>query len=107
VRKTRRDLFNSGPAGLPGNDDLGATSSWVVFAQFGFFPEIPCVGGGALKSPTFPGATLMLGNHPLHISAPGSPNQLSVRKVPVDGSPIQNWWIGWDQLSQASKLSSL
>lgn len=105
VRKTLRDLFNSGPAGLPGNDDLGATSSWAVFAQLGFFPEIPGVGGVTLNSPTFPDVTLMLGNHPLHITAPGSPDRLYVQDVTLDGSPIRNWWIGWDQLSKASKLS--
>jgi putative alpha-1,2-mannosidase len=105
VRKTLRDLFNSGPAGLPGNDDLGATSSWVVFAQLGLFPEIPGVGGVTLNSPTFPDVTLMLGDHPLHITAPGSPDRLYVQNVTLDGSPIRNWWIGWDQLSKGSKLS--
>jgi predicted alpha-1,2-mannosidase len=105
VRKTLRDLFNASPGGLPGNDDLGATSSWIVFAQLGFFPEIPGVGGVTLNSPTFPDVTMMLGNHPLRITAPGSPDQLYVRNVTVDGSPIKNWWIGWDQLSKASQLS--
>jgi len=28
-----------------------------------------------------------------------------IQSVTVDGSPIQNWWIGWDQLSKASELS--
>ncbi len=105
VRKTFRDLFNPGPAGLPGNDDLGATSSWVVFAQLGFFPETPGVGGVTLNSPTFPNVTLMIGAHPLHITAAGAPDKLYVQEVTVDGSPIQNWWIDWDRLSKASNLS--
>ncbi len=105
VRKTLLNLFNAKPEGLPGNDDLGATSSWVVFAQLGIYPEIPGLGGVTLNSPTFPDVTMMLGNRPLHIAAPGAPDKLYVQSVAVDGSPIQNWWIDWDRLSKASKLS--
>ena len=104
VRKSLRDLFSAAPEGLPGNDDLGATSSWVVLAQLGIYPEIPGVGGVTLNSPTFPDATLMVAHHRLHITAAGAPEKLYVQKVTVDGSPVENWWIDWDQLSKASKI---
>jgi predicted alpha-1,2-mannosidase len=104
VRKSLLDLFSAQPEGLPGNDDLGATSSWVVLAQLGIYPEIPGVGGVTLNSPTFPDATLMLAHHSLHIAAPGAPDKLYVQKVTVDGSPVENWWIDWDQLSKASTV---
>ncbi|HVX66398.1 MAG TPA: GH92 family glycosyl hydrolase [Bryobacteraceae bacterium] len=105
VRKTLRDLFTAGPEGLPGNDDLGATSSWIVLAQLGIYPEIPGVGGVTLNSPTFPDVTVRLGDRSLHITAPGAPDKLYVQNVAVDGSPVRNWWIDWDRLSKASKLS--
>jgi hypothetical protein len=41
VRKTLTDLFTDKTSGLPGNDDLGATSAWAVFAQLGIYPENP------------------------------------------------------------------
>lgn len=104
VRKTLRDLFTPDPAGLPGNDDLGATSSWVVLAQLGMFPEIPGVGGLTLNSPVFSEVTLRLGDHRLRITAPGAPSKLYVRNVRLDGKPVRNWWIVWNQLSKASKL---
>jgi predicted alpha-1,2-mannosidase len=105
VRKTLRDLFHSDPAGLPGNDDLGATSSWVVFAQLGLFPAIPGVGGVTLNSPTFPKVTLMIGNHPLRITAPGAPGHFYVQEVTVDGVPVRNWWVDWQRLQGAAKVS--
>ncbi len=104
VRKTLRDLFSSGPEGLPGNDDLGATSSWVVFAQLGIYPEIPGAGGITLNSPMFPEVTMQFGKHTLRIIAPGAPSKLYVQSVRLDGKPVRNWWIDWERLSKASKL---
>jgi predicted alpha-1,2-mannosidase len=104
VRKTLADLFTDTPGGEPGNDDLGATSSWVVFADLGFYPEIPGVGGVTTNSPVFPKVTLLLGDHPLQIVAAGAPQKKYVNSISLDGSPIRNWWIDWDQLSKANTL---
>lgn len=104
VRKTLRDLFPPVPGGLPGNDDLGATSSWVVFSELGMFPEVPGVGGVTLNSPTFPKVTLHLGKRVVQITAAGAPSKLYVQSVRLDGKPVRNWWIDWERLSHASKL---
>jgi putative alpha-1,2-mannosidase len=36
-----RGWFSAAPDGIPGNDDLGALSSWYVFAAIGFGPVTP------------------------------------------------------------------
>ncbi len=33
--------FNTGPGGLPGNDDCGAISAWYLFSALGFYPVCP------------------------------------------------------------------
>jgi predicted alpha-1,2-mannosidase len=104
VRKTLGDLFQPTPDGEPGNDDLGATSSWIVFAQLGFYPEIPGVGGFTTNSPVFPQVTLKLGDHPLQIVAAGAPDKLYVQGIAIDGKPVRNWWLDWNVLQQASKV---
>jgi len=104
VRKTLNDLFIPTPDGEPGNDDLGATSSWVVFAQLGFYPEIPGIGGFAINSPVFPDVTLKLGDHPLHIVSPGAPDKLYVQSVAVDGKAVRNLWLDWDAVKSAAKI---
>ena len=71
VDDTLTKLFIDAPAGLPGNDDLGATSSWVVLAELGLYPAIPGVGGLTLNTPMFPGVRVKLGGHALEISAAG------------------------------------
>ncbi len=104
VRKTLGDLFTATPDGEPGNDDLGATSSWIVFSQLGFFPEIPGVAGFAVNSPVFPQALLKLGDHELRIVADGAPEKLYVSALKVDGKRIGNWWLDWDALRRADEV---
>jgi len=105
VRKTLGDLFRDVPGGLPGNDDLGATSAWAVLACLGIYPEIPAVGGVTLNSPIFSRVTLHLGTHPLRILAAGSSvENRYIESVTLDGVTVDDWWISWDRLSTASRL---
>src|SRR6185369_16442215 len=62
VRRIQGEAFAPTPEGLPGNDDLGATSAWLVWSMLGMYPAIPGVGGFVLGSPTFTRATISLGN---------------------------------------------
>jgi predicted alpha-1,2-mannosidase len=45
VRRILLTLYSDASDGLPGNDDLGALSSWYVWAAIGLYPEIPGVDG--------------------------------------------------------------
>ena len=63
--------YSDAPNGLPGNDDSGAMSSWLVFNMLGFYP----VAGQNLYlvgSPMVPSYTLHLPNgNVLHVKAQG------------------------------------
>jgi predicted alpha-1,2-mannosidase len=53
--------FTDSRAGIPGNDDSGAMSSWLIFSTLGFFP----VAGQdvyLISTPSIPDASLTLGN---------------------------------------------
>lgn len=54
--------FNTTPGGLPGNDDLGSTSSWYVFSSLGIYPACPGRPLYAIGAPLFKSATLYLPN---------------------------------------------
>lgn len=54
--------FCNGPMGLPGNDDCGQTSSWLLFANLGFYPVNPASGVYMIGSPIFRRITLHLPN---------------------------------------------
>ncbi|SFW65996.1 alpha-1,2-mannosidase, putative [Chitinophaga sancti] len=53
VRKIMQDRFSNTPGGLPGNDDLGATSSWYLFSAMGLYPLAPGKPLYALGIPAF------------------------------------------------------
>jgi predicted alpha-1,2-mannosidase len=104
LRKTLHDLFTDSPGGLPGNDDLGATSAWAVFAYIGLYPEIPGVGGLTLNTPTFPAVTLNLGGHELHIRAVGAPEKAYIQNLALDGNPVRSLWLDWERVKNASVM---
>ncbi len=60
VRKIATTLYSDRPADEPGNDDLGAMSSWYVWAAVGLFPVTPGSADLALASPLFPETVLTL-----------------------------------------------
>jgi len=54
--------FRDTPDGLPGNDDCGQTSSWLLFANMGFYPVSPASGIYMIGSPLFRRITINLPN---------------------------------------------
>ena len=41
VQNCIRKYYSNQPDGLPGNDDCGTMSAWLVFAMMGFYPDCP------------------------------------------------------------------
>ena len=60
VRDIINTLYSNTPGGEPGNDDLGAMSSWYVWAALGLYPQTPGSPVLALGSPLFPYAAVQL-----------------------------------------------
>jgi putative alpha-1,2-mannosidase len=62
VRSIMDNRYRATPGGLPGNDDLGAMSSWYVFGALGFFPVCPGLPAYSIGSPIFHSVSLRLAN---------------------------------------------
>src|ERR1700750_1421667 len=89
VTRIEQQTFNTKPAGIPGNDDLGATSGVYVWNALGFYPAVPGVAGLALGTPMFDTATLRLaGDRTLVIRRQG--NGIYVRQATLNGSSYPN-----------------
>jgi predicted alpha-1,2-mannosidase len=71
VRRIATGLYSATPNGEPGNDDLGAMSSWYVWAAIGMYPETPGSADLVLASPLFTHVVITLANgRHLTIDAP-------------------------------------
>lgn len=62
VREVVDRHYGTGPGGLPGNDDAGSTSAWLVFATLGLYPISPGDPTYTLAAPLVRSARLHL--HP-------------------------------------------
>ncbi|GLY47783.1 GH92 family glycosyl hydrolase [Lentzea sp. NBRC 102530] len=60
VRRIATTSFSATPDGAPGNDDLGAMSSWYVWAALGVYPAVPGTPDLVVHSPLFERAVLSL-----------------------------------------------
>ena len=73
VRRIADTLYSDAPVDEPGNDDLGAISSWYVWAAIGLYPVTPGTASLALASPLFPVVRLLLPDgRTLGLLAPGA-----------------------------------
>jgi predicted alpha-1,2-mannosidase len=94
VRRVETQLFSATPNGEPGNDDLGAQSSWYVWAALGVYPVTPGTADLALASPLFPKAVVHLANgRDITINAPSAAvDRPYVSRLTVNGK-------AWDRTS--------
>ena len=93
-------------AGLPGNDDGGAMSSWYLFSAIGLYPEITGVIGFVIGSPLFTSVTLHLaGNHTLQINAPAASDQNPyVQSLQLNGNATSSLWLPWSTVQNGAAL---
>jgi predicted alpha-1,2-mannosidase len=102
VRRILAQSFQVGPGGLPGNDDLGATSSWYVWAALGLYPVIPGTDVLALHGPLFPSVTLALaGGKTLELRGGGP---VHVQALRVNGQPTTRAWLRFADLAAGGTL---
>ena len=92
VRQIVDTAYGTGPAGLPGNDDLGTMSAWYAFAAIGLFPQVPGRAEMLLSSPVFTRVVINRSNGVrLTINATGTDTYL--RGVRVNGSVLRRSWL--------------
>lgn len=53
VRELIRKHYFDGPAGIPGNDDTGTLSTWLLYGMLGIYPHCPGDMRYAITSPVF------------------------------------------------------
>jgi hypothetical protein len=104
VARSAASLFTPTTDGLPGNDDLGALSGWLVWTMLGIYPMTPGAPLYATASPVFERAVVHRpGRSDLVIEAPGaSPVAKYVSSATLGGSPLSRAWVTEDELDGAT-----
>jgi predicted alpha-1,2-mannosidase len=107
VHMTLEKAFNDTRAGIPGNDDSGAMSSWLIFSTLGLFP----VAGQdvyLISTPSIPDASLSLGGgKKLRIIAKNLDGQglnRYVQSATLNGVDLTNSWFRHAQIKDGATL---
>ena len=92
-----RGLFGPTPDGEPGNDDLGALSSWYVWAALGLYPSTPATPILTVAAPLFDRVVIALpGGRFIRMSAPGASGPHHPRYISglsIDDQATDHTWI--------------
>jgi len=107
VHMVLEKAFTDSRAGIPGNDDSGAMSSWLIFSTLGIFP----VAGQdvyLISTPSIPDASLALGKgKKLRILAkildPAGLNRY-VQSATLNGVDLPNAWFRHAQIKDGATL---
>jgi predicted alpha-1,2-mannosidase len=97
VSRIGKETFKATPDGIPGNDDLGATSGVYVWNAIGFYPAVPGVGGLVVGTPVFDRVTLRLGAGKT-VDIRRSGKGIYVHQMMLNGLPYANQWLALQKL---------
>ena len=110
VQKLIEKYYTDKPDGIPGNDDTGTMSAWVVFSMLGFYPDCPGDPSYTLTTPAFNKVTLHLdpkyypGGDLVIETDRTSPSQRYINSMSLDGKKLNSYRISHQQLTEGKTL---
>jgi predicted alpha-1,2-mannosidase len=97
-------FYGTGPDGLPGNDDSGTMSAWLLFASAGLYP-IAGFDHYVVGVPLFPRVVLHRGSGDLTVEADADPRSHPVVvAVTLDGDAVTGPYLTHAELAGAHTL---
>ncbi len=103
VRRVMNESFTTGAGGLPGNDDLGATSAWYVWSAMGMYPVTPGADTLAVHGPTFPSILIQRAPGNIQING-GSAGSQYVQSLTRNGTAVANNYLRYPDLAAGGTL---
>jgi predicted alpha-1,2-mannosidase len=106
VRMLLDAFFTDTLQGIPGDEDGGGMSAFVVFSMMGFYPVTPGIPAYDIASPVFEKVTIHLHNgKDFVIKAPHASKQNKyVQKILLNGKPLDHVWFRHADLAQGGTL---
>ena len=106
VNKILKENYSNKPDGLPGNDDSGTLSAWVVFSMAGLYPEAPAQPWYTLTSPVFDELEISLsnGNSVKITTDRKNKDDFYIESITWNGNPITDYRISHQELLKGGEL---
>ncbi|WP_026904383.1 GH92 family glycosyl hydrolase [Pedobacter glucosidilyticus] len=100
--------YSTKPGGIPGNDDAGTLSGWLVFAMSGIYPDCPGIPVYQISVPKFKKVILNLSqdywsSDKLTIQKIGE--GIKIKEIWLDGKKLTSFSVKHEDLVKAKKLT--
>ncbi len=97
--------FRNDLMGVPGDEDGGGMSAFVVFSMMGFYPVTPGMPMYVIGTPMFQSAAIDVGNKKIKlIAANYSAENKYIQSMKVDGKTWDQSWISHTDLIKANNI---
>ena len=106
IRQLLKTWFRNDLMGLPGDEDGGGMSAFVVFSSLGFYPVTPGSPSYNIGSPLFTKAKVMLSNGKVfEIEAQGAADENKyIQSATLNGKEWNKPWFSHDDIKKGGKL---
>ena len=106
VRMLLDSFFTDTLEGIPGDEDGGGMSAFVVFSMMGFYPVTPTIPTYDIVSPVFEKVTIHLHNGKDFVIAATHASQQNkyVQKIVLNGKTLDRVWFRHSDLMQGGRL---
>ena len=105
-----RRYYKNAPDGLPGNDDTGTLSAWLIYSMMGVYPVCPGDMNYTLSSPVFDKVTIHLDKNiyqkeKIVIEADRkSADDIYIKDIEIKGRPYNRYFISHKDLIELGHI---
>ena len=106
VRMLLDTWFTNSPSGIPGDEDGGGLSGFVVFSSIGIYPVTPGIPAFNIASPVFTDVSVKLQNDKTFriVAKESSRQNKYIQKATLNGKEWNKPWFGWDEIKNGGEL---
>lgn len=105
IRQIINTTYSISPDGLPGNDDGGEMSAWLVFSSLGFYPLNPASCIYIIGSPCFEKSEITISCKKFIVKAQNvSDKNIYIQSASLNGKPLKRAWITHSEIRNGGSL---
>jgi predicted alpha-1,2-mannosidase len=106
LRTLLETFYQDNLHGIPGDEDGGGMTSWVVFTMMGFYPITPGVPAYTLGSPVFDDVSIRLENGKIFrlTASNNSRENKYIQSVKLNGKSLDRLWFSHGDLTNGGHL---
>ena len=106
IRKLLKEWFRNDLMGVPGDEDGGGMTAFVVFSQMGFYPVTPGMPAYNIGSPVFRKTTMTLGNGKVFeiVAENYAEDNKYIQSATLNGKEWNKPWFSHTDISEGGKL---